>query len=160
MFKLSAGKYIAPQVIENKLKESSFIEQAMVIGENQKFASALLSPNFSFLHDWCSIHKIQFRDNNELIELPEVLDRFSKEVREVNKSLGEYEQIKRFRLVTEEWTPQTGELSPTLKLKRNYLAKEYQNIISEIYFTGDKDSNVIGRIRNGLSGILKNLPKF
>jgi long-chain acyl-CoA synthetase len=160
MFKLSAGKYIAPQVIENKLKESSFIEQAMVIGENQKFASALLSPNFSFLHDWCSIHKIQFRDNNELIELTEVLDRFSKEVREVNKSLGEYEQIKRFRLVTEEWTPQTGELSPTLKLKRNYLAKEYQNIISEIYFTGDKDSNVIGRIRNGLSGILKNLPKF
>ena len=77
MFKLSAGKYIAPQVIENKLKESSFIEQAMVIGENEKFASAILSPNFSFLHDWCSIHKIQFRDNNELIELPEVIDRFS-----------------------------------------------------------------------------------
>ncbi len=160
MFKLSAGKYIAPQVIENKLKESSFIEQAMVIGENQKFASALLSPNFSFLHDWCSIHKIQFRDNGELIELTEVLERFSKEVREVNKSLGEYEQIKRFRLVTEEWTPQTGELSPTLKLKRNYLAKEYENIISEIYFAGEKDSNVIGRIKNGLSGILKNLPKF
>ncbi|MBK8882810.1 MAG: long-chain fatty acid--CoA ligase [Bacteroidales bacterium] len=160
MFKLSAGKYIAPQVIENKLKESSFIEQAMVIGENQKFASALLSPNFSFLHDWCSIHKIQFRDNNELIELSEVLDRFSKEVREVNKSLGEFEQIKRFRLVTEEWTPQTGELSPTLKLKRNYLAKEYKDIISEIYFNGDKESNVIGRIKNGINGILKNLPKF
>jgi long-chain acyl-CoA synthetase len=160
MFKLSAGKYIAPQVIENKLKESAFIEQAMVIGANQKFASALLSPNFSFLHDWCSIHKIQFRDNNELIELPEVIDRFSKEVKEVNKSLGEFEQIKRFRLVTEEWTPQTGELSPTLKLKRNYLAKEYQDIISEIYFSGDKESNVIGRIRNGINGILKNLPKF
>ena len=118
---LSAGKYIAPQVIENKLKESFFIEQAMVIGENQKFASAILSPNFSFLHDWCSIHKIQFRDNNELIELPEVIERFNREVKEVNKSLGEHEQIKRFRLVTEEWTPQTGELSPTLKLKRNYL---------------------------------------
>lgn len=160
MFKLSAGKYIAPQVIENKLKESSFIEQAMVIGENQKFASALLSPNFSFLHDWCSIHKIQFRDNNELIEMSEVLDRFSREVREVNKSLGEFEQIKRFRLVTEEWTPQTGELSPTLKLKRNYLAKEYKDIISEIYFNGDKESNVIGRIKNGINGILKNLPKF
>jgi long-chain acyl-CoA synthetase len=160
MFKLSAGKYIAPQVIENKLKESSFIEQAMVIGENQKFASALLSPNFSFLHDWCSIHKIQFRDNNELIELPEVLDRFSREVREVNKSLGEFEQIKRFRLVTEEWTPQTGELSPTLKLKRNYLAKEYQFIIAEIYFSGEKENNVIGRIKNGINGVLKNLPRF
>jgi long-chain acyl-CoA synthetase len=160
MFKLSAGKYIAPQVIENKLKESSFIEQAMVIGENQKFASALLSPNFAFLHDWCSIHKIQFRDNNELIELQEVIDRFSREVRDVNKSLGEYEQIKRFRLVTEEWTPQTGELSPTLKLKRNYLAKEYRNIISEIYYMGDKENNMIGRIKNGINGILKNLPKF
>jgi long-chain acyl-CoA synthetase len=160
MFKLSAGKYIAPQVIENKLKESNFIEQAMVIGENQKFASALLSPNFSFLHDWCSIHKIQFRDNNELVELPEVIDRFSREVREVNKSLGEFEQIKRFRLVTEEWTPQTGELSPTLKLKRNYLAREYQTIISEIYFLGDKENNVIGRIKNGINGVLKNLPRF
>jgi long-chain acyl-CoA synthetase len=160
MFKLSAGKYIAPQVIENKLKESFFIEQAMVIGENQKFASAILSPNFSFLHDWCSIHKIQFRDNKELIDLQEVTDRFSKEVKEVNKSLGEFEQIKRFRLVTEEWTPQTGELSPTLKLKRNYLSKEYKDIISEIYFNGEKDANVLLRIKNGINGVLKNLPKF
>jgi long-chain acyl-CoA synthetase len=160
MFKLSAGKYIAPQVIENKLKESFFIEQAMVIGENQKFASAVLSPNFTFLHDWCSIHKIQFRDNMELIDLPEVVERFNREVREVNKSLGEHEQIKRFRLVTEEWTPQTGELSPTLKLKRNYLSKEYKDIIAEIYFSGEKDINVLARIKNGINGVLKNLPKF
>lgn len=160
MFKLSAGKYIAPQVIENKLKESFFIEQAMVIGENQKFASAILSPNFTFLHDWSSLHKIQFRDNGELIELPDVIERFNKEVREVNKSLGEFEQIKRFRLVTEEWTPQTGELSPTLKLKRNYLAKEYKDIISEIYFNGEKENNVLNRIKNGINGVLKNLPKF
>jgi long-chain acyl-CoA synthetase len=132
----------------------------MVIGENEKFASALLSPNFTFLHDWCSIHKIQFRDNKELTELPEVIERFSKEVKEVNKSLGEFEQIKRFRLVTEEWTPQTGELSPTLKLKRNYLTKEYRDIISEIYFNGEKDNNVLLRIKNGISGVLKNLPKF
>ena len=160
MFKLSAGKYIAPQVIENKLKESLFIEQAMVIGENQKFASALISPNFSYLHDWCSGHKLQFRDNADVIELPEVLDRFSKEVREVNKILGEYEQIKRFRLVTEEWTPQTGELSPTLKLRRNYISRNYQEIISEIYFNGDREYNVLGRIRNGINGILRNLPRF
>ena len=103
---------------------------------------------------------MQFRDNNELIELPEVIDRFSREVRDVNKSLGEYEQVKRFRLVTEEWTPQTGELSPTLKLKRNYLAKEYRIIITEINFMGGKENNVRGRIRNGINGILKNLPKF
>jgi len=160
MFKLSAGKYIAPQVIENKLKESFFIEQAMVIGENQKFASAILSPNFTFLHDWCSIHRIQFRDNKELIELSEVLERYTREVKEVNKSLGEFEQIKRFRLVTEEWTPQTGELSPTLKLKRNFLSKEYKDIISEIYFNGEKDTKVLSRLKNGINGVLKNLPKF
>jgi long-chain acyl-CoA synthetase len=160
MFKLSAGKYIAPQVIENKLKESFFIEQVMVIGENEKFASALISPNFTYLHDWSSSHKIQFRDNQELIELPEVTELFSREVKEVNRSLGEHEQIKRFRLVTEEWTPQTGELSPTLKLRRNYVASQYENIISEIYFGAEKDSNVLLKIRNGINGILRNLPKF
>jgi long-chain acyl-CoA synthetase len=160
MFKLSAGKYIAPQVIENKLKESFFIEQAMVIGENEKFASALLSPNFVFLHDWCSEHKIHFRDNSDLIELPEVIERFSREVKEVNKSLGEHEVIKRFRLVTEEWTPQTGELSPTLKLRRNYLTERYKDIIAEIYFGGEKDLNVLSRLKNGITEILKGLPKF
>lgn len=160
IFKLSAGKYIAPQVIENKLKESFFIEQAMVIGENEKFASALISPNFGFLHDWCSKHKIEFRDNRDLIELPEVIEQFGREVKEVNKSLGEHEQIKRFRLVTEEWTPQSGELSPTLKLKRNLIAGHYKDIIAEIYFSGEKDNNVLTKIKNGISGILKNLPKF
>jgi long-chain acyl-CoA synthetase len=160
MFKLSAGKYIAPQVLENKLKESFFIEQAMVIGENEKFASAILSPNFTFLHDWCSMHKIQFRDNNDLIEMPEVIERFTREVREINKSLGEHEQIKRFRLVTEEWTPITGELSPTLKLKRNFVSQKYKEIIAEIYFSGEKEINVLSRIKKGINGILKNLPKF
>lgn len=160
MFKLSAGKYIAPQVIENKLKESFFIEQAMVIGENEKFASALISPNFGFLHDWCSRHKIQFRDNNELIELPEVLEQYGREVKEVNKVLGEHEQIKRFRLVTEEWTPQSGELSPTLKLKRNLISEHYRDLIAEIYFNPDRDTNVLIKIKNGISGVLKNLPRF
>ena len=133
IFKLSAGKYIAPQPIENKIKESLFIEQAMVIGENEKFASALISPNFAFLHDWCSRHKIQYRDNAELVTLPIVIDRYNKEIKEVNKSLGEYEQIKRIRLVTEEWNAATGELSPTLKLKRNHLMKRYAKTIEEIY---------------------------
>jgi long-chain acyl-CoA synthetase len=160
MFKLSAGKYIAPQPIENKLKESFFIEQAMVIGENEKFASALLSPNFAFLHDWCSLHKIQFRDNNELIELPEVIERFSKEVREINKSLSEHEHIKRFRLVTEEWSPQSGELSPTLKLKRNLVVQNYKDLIADIYSRNEKDQKVISIIKNGINGILRNLPKF
>jgi long-chain acyl-CoA synthetase len=160
IFKLSAGKYIAPQPIENRLKESFFIEQAMVIGENEKFASAIISPNFSYLHDWCSLHKIQFRDNAELIEITEVLDRYSREIKEINSTLGEHEQIKRFRLVTEEWSPQSGELSPTLKLKRNLLVQHYKDLIADIYSKGESEVNVLGRIKNGINGLLKNLPKF
>lgn len=133
MFKLSAGKYIAPQPIENRLKESFFIEQAMVIGENQKVAAAIISPNFTFLHDWCSIHKVQFRDNAELVRLPEVIERYGREIKEINKTLAEHEQIKKFRLVTEEWSPVTGELSPTLKLKRNVITSKYKDLIEEIY---------------------------
>ncbi|MFO7659084.1 MAG: long-chain fatty acid--CoA ligase [Bacteroidales bacterium] len=133
MFKLSSGKYIAPQTIENKLKESFFIEQAMVIGENEKFASALISPNFPFLHNWCSLHDVKYRDNPELIQHPKVVARYQREVNEINKQIGLTEQIKRFRLINEEWTPQTGELSPTLKLKRKYLTNKYKEIISEIY---------------------------
>lgn len=133
IFKLSSGKYIAPQVIENKLKESFFIENAMVIGENEKFASALISPNYEFLHNWAGIHGIRFRDNMELIRKPEVIARFQKEVNEINKTLGQTENVKRFRLVVEEWSPQTGELSPTLKLKRKVLQEHYKDVLNEIY---------------------------
>lgn len=133
IFKTSAGKYIAPQVIENKLKESAFIEQAMVIGENQKFASALISPNFKYLHNWCAEENISFRDNSELISKPDVVRRITSEVEQLNGSLGDHEKIKRFRLVEEEWTPDTGELSPTLKLRRNELMSRYKETIEEIF---------------------------
>lgn len=136
MFKLSAGKYIAPQGIENRFKESIFIEQIMVIGENEKFASALISPNFNQLHFWASKHKIHFRDNEELVNHPDVMKRYSFEVEKVNKSLGAHENIKRFRLVCEEWSPQTGELSPTLKLKRSVIMRKYADIVEEIYGRG------------------------
>lgn len=133
IFKLSGGKYIAPQMIENKLKASDYIEQCMVIGANEKFASALISPNFVLLHDWCSENKIHFQDNKELITLPEVTAIIQQEVREINKTLGLHEEIKRFRLVCEEWTPATGELSQTLKLKRSVIENKYREIIDEIY---------------------------
>ncbi len=136
MFKLSSGKYIAPQVIENKLKESFFIEQAMVVGENEKFASALISPNFPFLHEWASRHHVKFRDNQELICLKEVQDRVQQEVQELNKDLSEHERIKRIRLVKEEWSPETGELSPTAKLKRRTLYETYNSLLAEIYSVG------------------------
>jgi len=136
IFKLSSGKYVAPQVIENKLKESFFIEQAMVVGENEKFASALISPNFLFLHEWASRHDIKFLDNQELISMKEVIARYQREVNEINKSLAEHENIKRIRLVVEEWSPQTGELSPILKLKRRTLYERYDAILKEIYSVG------------------------
>ena len=133
MFKLSGGKYIAPQMVENKLKTSFFIVQIMVIGAGEKFASALISPNFVYLHDWCSQRKIHFQNNTELIQKTEILAQIQREVNAINKTLGEHEEIKRFRLVSDEWTPQSGELSPTLKLKRNYVAAKYKTIIDEIY---------------------------
>ena len=133
IFKLSSGKYVAPQLIENKLKESSFIEQVMVIGENQKFASALIVPDFQFLHNWASIHNVSFRDNPDLISNPQVIARYQRVVNEMNRQLGATDQIKRFRLVQEEWGPVTGELSPTLKLKRKYLSEKYKTLISEIF---------------------------
>jgi len=133
MFKLSGGKYIAPQMIENKLKSSNFIEQVMVIGAGEKFASALVSPDFVYLHDWCSHRKIHFVNNPTLIENTEVLAQFQREVNAINKTLGEHEEIKRFRLVSDEWTPQKGQLSPTLKLRRNVIAAQYKSIIDEIY---------------------------
>ena len=133
IFKLSNGKYVSPQVIENKLKESMLIDQAFVIGENEKFASALISPSFAQLHQWCYDHEIKFSDNRDLIHLPEVIECLQQEVDKVNKQMSAAEQIKRFRLVTDEWSAQTGELSQTLKLKRNQLSKKYANIIHEIF---------------------------
>lgn len=136
IFKLSGGKYIAPQMIENKLKASDLIEQVMVIGANEKFASALISPNFPLLHDWCAEHKLHYENNIALIQLPEVVDKIQKEVNLVNKTLGSHEQISRIRLVCEEWTPASGELSPTLKLRRSIVAAKYQHLIDDIYSVG------------------------
>lgn len=133
MFKLSNGKYIAPQVIENLLKESIFIEQAMVLGDHEKFASALISPNFDHLHIWAHHHKIHFRDNKELVQSEKVLVQLQKEVTRVNKKIGKHEAINRFRVVCEPWTAASGELSPTLKLRRRALYSKYGFIIRDIY---------------------------
>ena len=165
IFKMSGGKYISPQMIENKLKESFFVEQAMVIGENEKFASALISPNFDYLHDWCAERRIRYRDNAELIRLKEVLHMYSKEVEIINKTLGQHEEIKRFRLVEEEWTPQSGDLSPTLKLKRQLLFTKYKDIIDDIYSVSKQESTTIFpkpkiNLRFDLNGISKKIKKL
>jgi len=133
IFKLSLGKYIAPQLIENKLKASTFINNVMVIGENEKFASAILVPDMNALHFWCAKHRVHFQNNKEMITLPAVVKRVQKEVDKINAQLSEHEQIKRFRLVADEWSPVTGELSQTLKLKRAVLYKKYDALCREIY---------------------------
>ncbi len=133
MFKTAAGKYIAPQAIENKLKESFFIEQAMVVGQDEKFASALLTPNFDFLHSWAAEKQIHFRDNEELVKNKEVIKRVQQEVNQVNNTLGEFEKIKRFKMVCDEWSPESGELSAKMSLKRRNIYEKYAAILEDIY---------------------------
>ncbi len=133
IFKLSGGKYVAPHLIENTFKESQFIENIMVVGENEKHTAAIICPNFPFLHDYCTIHKITFRDNKDLIYLPRIIERYQKEVDETNKELDHISKVKKFRLVCEPWTVETGELSPTQKLKRKVVKEKYDHYLREIY---------------------------
>lgn len=133
IFKLSTGKYVAPQVLENRLKESYFIEQAMVIGENEKIAAAIIVPNFDSLHFWCAKHKIHYTTHEELCSNSDVIKRVQREVNNLNEHLAEHEQIRKFRLVADTWSPQTGELSQTLKLRRAALYKKYDSLCREIY---------------------------
>ena len=142
MFKTSYGKYVAPQVIENQLKESEFIEQVMVIGEGEKFAGAIISPNFNMLSKWLeTIHKIKIPDRKKLIKLPLVNARFEEEINKSNQSLGMPEQIKQFILVSEKWSVNTSELSPTLKLRRHFILKKYKKLITNIYNPVKKKRN-------------------
>jgi long-chain acyl-CoA synthetase len=133
IFKLSNGKFIAPQIIENLFKESFAIDQIMVVGEHEKFASALISPNFKVFDEWKTRHKISFSDNTELIQLPEIQTFFNTEIENINKKLNAVERINRFRLVPDEWSPATGELSPTLKLKRHFITDKYRKLLEQVY---------------------------
>jgi len=133
IFKLSNGKYVSPQAIENIFKESVFIDQMMVVGEGEKFTSGLISPNFDALGEWCEMKGIVAGTKKETIEHEEVLGHFQIIANEFNTRLGKDEKVKRFRLVPEEWTPDSGELSPTLKLKRRILKNKYKAVIENIF---------------------------
>lgn len=133
IFKLSSGRYVAPQVIENIFKGSVFIDQIIVIGEHEKYASALISPNFSYLEQWCQSENITCEDKSELIQLPEVQKIFSNEVNKFNRTLSSTERIIKHRLIPDEWSPATGELSPTLKLRRKFVIEKYKSLLEDIY---------------------------
>jgi long-chain acyl-CoA synthetase len=134
IFKTSGGKYIVPQYIENKLKESRFIEQVMIIGENQKYASAIVVPSFIFLREWCARKNITAPDSNaDLIAIKEVYDRIYEEVETVNKSLANYETIKKIIVLPKEWTIDGGELTPKLSLKRRVILEQNKTTIENLY---------------------------
>ncbi len=133
MFRTSGGMYIAPQLIENKLKESIFIEQVMLIGEGKKFPSVLIVPNFDKLLEMMSKRFIMVSDNNEMVVLKEALKIFEKELEVVNKYLSKWEKIKEFRLLSKSWSVETGELAATLKMKRKFILSKYSEIIMDIY---------------------------
>ena len=143
IFKLSAGKYVAPQVLENKLRESEYIDQVMVIGEHQKIAAAIISPNFNTLHYWALKYHLHYRDNAELIALPQVHDKMRKVLDEYNKSLAPHEQIKQFRIVADEWNSNNGLLSPTLKLRRAPLMAKYKDLIDDLYGHEKPTQNIL-----------------
>jgi long-chain acyl-CoA synthetase len=134
IFKLSSGKFIAPQPIENRIKESAFIDQVMVVGEHQKFASALLVPNFLYLKEWMKDNQVpNGRERADLICMPEVQKIYNQEISRINESLMDWERIKRFRMVPDDWSPATGELSASLKLKRKVVADRYAGLLDAIY---------------------------
>lgn len=135
IFKTSLGKYIAPDLIEIKFKESPFIDNLMVVGENQKFAGALIVPDFVHLRAWCKLKEIEYTTDQEMINLPRINKRYLKEILKYNKRLGTTEQIKKFELLDTEWTVAGGELSPTLKLKRNFICKKYRDIANRLFDT-------------------------
>ena len=133
IFKTSTGKYIAPQVIEQKFKESPFVEYIMVIGENRKYTAALIVPNMEYLRGWCKVKEINFVNPEKAVRNSKIFKRLSEEVERVNQELGKTEKIKKFRLLSTQWSVTTGELSPTLKLRRKFIQEKYAKIIEDTY---------------------------
>jgi len=133
MFKTSGGKYVAPQLIENMMKQSRFIEQIMVIGEGEKMPAAFIQPNFQFLTDWAKHKGIAFENWKDLCNNERVIARYQREIEEHNQKFGKWERIKTFELTPEEWTIEAEHLTPTLKLKRRNIKARYQDLYSKIY---------------------------
>ena len=133
LFKTSLGKYINPDVIEGKFSESGFIENIVVLGENQKYAGAIIIPDFAFLKTWCQKHEIKYTNPKEMINNADVKKRYAEEVKKINQNFGDTEKIKRYELIADEWSVANGFLTPTLKVKRNVVMKEYKDFIEKMF---------------------------
>lgn len=133
IFKTSGGKYVAPQAMENKFKESVFIEQVMVLGEGRKHPAALIVPSWESLQKWLADHELKAQSLADAVALPEVNKLLEEEVQRLNQSFGQWEQVKKFKLLPQEWTIDGGELTPTLKLKRKPILARYHGEIEALY---------------------------
>lgn len=133
VFKLANGKFVSPQEIENRLRESAFIDQVFVFGEGEKFASAIIAPNFQLLSEWCANRECKSRTAMTMIQHPRVVQHYQEIIGKFNKSFEDFQHIKRFQLVEDEWSPHSGELSHTLKLRRKFILEKYRSVIDQIY---------------------------
>lgn len=133
IFKTSLGKYISPALLENKFKESPFIDNILVVGENQKYAAALVVPDFEHLRSWCAVKKIKYSTEAGMIEIPEVKKRIQKEIEEYNQFFGKTEQLMSIDLMDHTWSVETGELTASLKLKRNFIIEKYKVRVDKLF---------------------------
>ena len=133
IFKTSGGKYVAPQALENKFKESLFIEQIMVVGENRKFPAALIVPDLKHLQKWYELHHQQYPGPEKAVQDPKVIERIQKDLDHYNAEFGQAEQVKKFVLLQSEWTINSGELTATLKLRRKIISEKYKSEIESMY---------------------------
>jgi long-chain acyl-CoA synthetase len=133
MFKTSGGKYVAPQLLENRLKQSRFIEQVMVVGEGEKMPAALIQPNFEFLTEWAKRHHKHLISHRDFVKDPTVQERIQKEVDEANEHFAKWEKVKSFRLTDDSWTVEGGHLTPTMKLRRKIIKEKYIDLYNDIY---------------------------
>jgi long-chain acyl-CoA synthetase len=137
MFKTSGGKYVAPQLLENRLKQSRFIEQVMVVGEGEKMPAAIIQPNFEFLGEWVKRHHKDLSSPEEIVTDEEIQNRIQKEVDEANEQFAKWEKVKSFRLTPDIWTVEGGHLTPTMKLKRKIVKEKYRDLYNDIYGHSD-----------------------
>ena len=133
MFKTSGGKYVAPQLLENRFKQSRFIEQIMVVGEGEKMPAALIQPNFDFVKEWAKRHKLELGSNADIVKNEKVIERFQEEVDWANQEFAKWEKVKQFRLTPDVWTVEDGHLTPTMKLKRKPIKEMYLELYNDIY---------------------------
>jgi len=133
MFKTSGGKYVAPQLLENRFKQSPFIEQIMVVGEGEKMPAAMIQPNYDYLYEWAEKNQITHGENSDIVMDSRVLDKFQEEVDRANANFAKWEKVKQFRLTPEIWSVEDGHLTPTMKLRRKIIKEKYLHLYNDIY---------------------------